>query len=145
MYRIFNCASNEEINRYCPLLIQLSASLSSSFPGGSVVKNLPANGEDTGDKGFNPQVGQIPQRRKWQPTPGFLPGKSHGQRSLVDYNPWHHKELAIKQQQSLLMSFLLYFSPLHVSVLRLYYTCISLFFIFSMGIEAPKGQRLSLF
>ena len=33
--------------------------------------------------GFNPWVGKIPWRRKWQPTPVFLPGKSHGQRSLV--------------------------------------------------------------
>ena len=31
-------------------------------------------------------------RRKWQPTPVFLPGKSHGQRSLVGYSPWGHKE-----------------------------------------------------
>ena len=30
--------------------------------------------------------------RKWQPTPVLLPGKSHGQRSLVDYSPWDHKE-----------------------------------------------------
>ena len=32
-----------------------------------------------------PRVGKIPWRRKWQPTPGFLPGESHGQRSLVGY------------------------------------------------------------
>ena len=32
-------------------------------------------------------------RRKWQPTPGLLPGKSHGQRSLVGYSPWGCKEL----------------------------------------------------
>ena len=32
------------------------------------------------------------QRRKWQPTPVFLPGKSHRQRSLVGCNPWYHKE-----------------------------------------------------
>ena len=32
-------------------------------------------------------------RRKWQPTPVFLPGESHGQRILVGYNPWGHKEL----------------------------------------------------
>jgi len=38
-------------------------------------------------------VGKIPWRRKWQPTPVFLPGKSHGQRSLVGYSPWGHKEL----------------------------------------------------
>ena len=31
--------------------------------------------------------------RKWQPTPVFLPGKSHGQRSLPGYSPWGHKEL----------------------------------------------------
>ena len=30
-------------------------------------------------------------RRKWQPTPGFLPGESHGQRSLAGYSPWGHK------------------------------------------------------
>ena len=33
-------------------------------------------------------VGKIPWRRAWQPTPGFLPGESHGQRSLVGYSPW---------------------------------------------------------
>ena len=42
--------------------------------------------------GFNPRVGEIPWRRKWQPTPA-LPGKSHGQRSLVGYSPWSSKEL----------------------------------------------------
>ena len=33
-----------------------------------------------------------PWRRKWQPTPVFLPAKSHGQRSLASYSPWGHKE-----------------------------------------------------
>ena len=37
---------------------------------------------------FDPWVGKIPWRRKWQPTPVFLPGKSYGQRSLVGYSPW---------------------------------------------------------
>ena len=37
-------------------------------------------------------VGKIPWRRKWQPTPVFLPGKFHGQRSLAAYSPWGHKE-----------------------------------------------------
>ena len=40
---------------------------------------------------FDPWVGKIPWRRKWQPTPLFLPGESHGQRSLVGYNPWGRK------------------------------------------------------
>ena len=36
---------------------------------------------------------RIPWRRKWQPTPVFVPGESHGQRSLAGYNPWGHKNL----------------------------------------------------
>ena len=36
---------------------------------------------------------KISWRRKWQLTPVFLPGKSHGQRNLVGYSPWGHKEL----------------------------------------------------
>ena len=39
-------------------------------------------------RGFNPWVRKMPWRNKWQPTPVFLPGKSHGQRSLVGYSPW---------------------------------------------------------
>ena len=37
--------------------------------------------------GFSPWVRKIPWRRAWQPTPAFLPGKSHGQRSLANYSP----------------------------------------------------------
>ena len=37
---------------------------------------------------FSPWVGKIPWRRKWQPTPVFLPGEFHGQRSLAGYSPW---------------------------------------------------------
>ena len=46
-----------------------------------------------GRLGFNPSVGKIPWRREWQPTPVFLLGKSHGQRSLMGYRPWGCKEL----------------------------------------------------
>ena len=42
--------------------------------------------------GFDPCIGKTPGRRKWQPTPVFLPGKFHGQRSLAGYSPWGHKE-----------------------------------------------------
>ena len=38
--------------------------------------------------GFDPWVGKIPCRRKWQPTPVFLPRESHGQRSLAGCSPW---------------------------------------------------------
>ena len=54
-----------------------------------VVKNLPANSLR---HGFDPWDGKIPWRREWQPTLVFLPGKSHGWRSLVGYSPQGRKE-----------------------------------------------------
>ena len=52
---------------------------------------------------FDPWVRKIPQRRKWQLTPVFLPGKCHGQRSWVGYSPWDPKSighgLVTKQQR----------------------------------------------
>ena len=56
------------------------------FPGGAVVKNLPANAGDARDTGLIPGSGRSPYRRKWQLTPVFLPGKSHGQRNLAVYS-----------------------------------------------------------
>ena len=41
---------------------------------------------------FNPWVRKIPWRRKWQPSLVFLPGKFYGQRGLVGYSSWGHKE-----------------------------------------------------
>ena len=38
------------------------------------------------------------RRRQWQPTPVLLPGKSHGERSLVDYSPWDRKELDMTER-----------------------------------------------
>jgi len=58
-----------------------------------VVKNLPINAGNIKLHAFDPWVGKIPWRRKWQTTPEFLPGKSHGQRSLVGYSPWVAKSL----------------------------------------------------
>ena len=58
------------------------------FPGGSAVKNLPAN---VGDVGSIPGLGRSP-RRKWQPSLVFLPGELHGQGSLAGYSPWGRKE-----------------------------------------------------
>ena len=53
-----------------------------------VVKNLPANAGDTRNVGWIPGLDPLYWRRKGQPTPVFLPGKSHGQRSLEGYSPW---------------------------------------------------------
>ena len=52
-----------------------------------VVKNLPTNSGDVRDTGLIPGSGRFPWKRKWQPTPVFLPGESHGQRSLAGYGP----------------------------------------------------------
>ena len=53
--------------------------------------------------GFDPWVGKIPWRRKWQPIPVLLPGESHAGRSLAGYSPWDHRrvghDLATEQQQ----------------------------------------------
>ena len=51
-----------------------------------VVKSPPASAADT-RRGFDPRVRMIPWRRAEQPTPAFLPGESHGQKSLVGYSP----------------------------------------------------------
>ena len=54
-----------------------------------VVKNPLANAGGTRDVGFHSWIGKIPWRRTWQPTPVFLPGESHEQRSLVEQrSPW---------------------------------------------------------
>ena len=78
-------------------------SLSKIYNGYIITKNprvymgLPRwlRGKESACKGrrcwFSPCVGKIFCRRKWQPTPVFLPGKSHWQRSLADYSPRGHK------------------------------------------------------
>ena len=55
-----------------------------------MVKDPLAN---AGDDASIPGSGKIHWRRKWQLTPAFLPGKSHGKRSLVGYSPWGHKRV----------------------------------------------------
>ena len=57
------------------------------FPGGSDGKESACK---VGDPGLIPGSGRSPGERL--PTPVFFPGECHGQRSLVDYNPWGHKE-----------------------------------------------------
>ena len=71
------------------------------FLGSSGVKNLPA---PVGDMGLIPGLGRFPWKRKWQPTPIFLPGTSHGQRSLVGYSPWSCKESNTSERARMLCS-----------------------------------------
>ena len=67
------------------------------FPGDSVVKNPPANARDLGSI---PGLESFPWRRKWQPTPVFLPGKPRGQRSRPQgYKRIGHNGVTKQQQQ----------------------------------------------
>ena len=65
------------------------------FPDGSEGKSICLQ---CGRPGFNPWVGKISCRRKWQPTPVFLPGKSHWRWNLVGYSPWGRKESDTTEQ-----------------------------------------------
>ena len=47
---------------------------------------------------FDPWVGKVPWRKKWPPTPVFLPGKTHGRKNLVGYSPWGRKESDMTEQ-----------------------------------------------
>ena len=57
-----------------------------------MVKNPDANAGDIRDSSSIPGLGRFPWRRKWQPIPLFLPGKSYGQRNMVGYSPNGRKE-----------------------------------------------------
>ena len=63
------------------------------FPGGASGKEHTQQCRRHNNHGFFPWAGKISWRRKWQPTPVFLPGESHGQRRLAGYSPWGCKEL----------------------------------------------------
>ena len=62
------------------------------FSGGTSGKELSFQFRRCKKTWFDPWVGKTPRRRAWQPTPVFLPGESHGQRSLAHYSPWGCKE-----------------------------------------------------
>ena len=62
-----------------------------------MIKNPPVNGGDTRDAVSIPGLGRSPGEGNGKPTPVFVPGKSHGQRSLVVYSPWDHKESDITE------------------------------------------------
>ena len=103
-YDLFQWVSSSfQVAKYWSFSISLPVNIQDWFPLGltglislqskelsTVVKNLPANAGGIGDTGSIPGLGRIP--RKWQPTTIFLSGKFHGQRSLVSYRPWGHKE-----------------------------------------------------
>ena len=66
-----------------------SCPIRGAFQVAQWVKNLPG----MQDPGFDSWIEKIPWKRAWQPTPVFLPGESHGPRSLLGYSPESRKEL----------------------------------------------------
>ena len=78
----------QDICNIQPMALGFYYKLEMAFPGGAVVKNLPANAKGLREVGSIPGSERwFPWRRKWQPTPVFLPGESHGQRSLAGHSP----------------------------------------------------------
>ena len=68
-----------------------SSSKYRGFPGGTSGKKYTYQCRRHKRCGFDPWVGKIPWGKVCQPTPVFLPGEAHGQRSLVGYSPWGHR------------------------------------------------------
>ena len=68
-----------------------SNGLDGGFPGGASGKEPTCQYRRHRRQGFNFWVRKIPWRRVWQPTPVFLPGEAHGQRSLVGYSSWDRR------------------------------------------------------
>ena len=80
------------IERHLMEVIKSCDHLWKSILGTSQVVKTHLPRHETLESRFDPWVGKIPWSRAWQPTPVFLPGDSHGQRSLAGYSPWGCKE-----------------------------------------------------
>ena len=78
---------NPEVVHLAPMIMSILG-----FPGGTSGKEPACKCRRCKRRGFNPWVGKSPWKRVWQLTPVFLPGESHGQRSLEGCSPQGHKE-----------------------------------------------------
>ena len=109
--------------RSTPLMLPFASGGTQAASFGSVMDSIPAQFSSSrrdqglpwwlrqlclqcGIPGLVPWIREIPQRRNWQPTPVFLPGKPHGWRNLTGYSPWGHKELDTTERPHLLSFFL---------------------------------------
>ena len=81
-------------------IVRIINKYKSGFPGSARDKEFACQCRRHKRQRFDPWVGKIPWRRKWQPTPVLLPGESHRQRSLAGYSPWAHKESDMIKQLS---------------------------------------------
>ena len=102
-----------------------------------VVQNPPANPTCRRCKrcGFDPRARKIPWSRKWQPISVFLPGKFHGQRSLVGYSPWSCKELDMTERMCTHIRCWLYFSSQFLQLLEAW---LSIFFVIECPVKEVK-------
>ena len=125
MIKYIHCIRNESHNEFHnPVFIPINSCIYDLIvPGGSEDK---ASAYNVGDPGSIPGR-KISWRRKWLPTPVFLPGKSHGQRTLVGCSPWGHKELDTTERLHFLslisldfVHLILYFpEDTHISILNI--------------------------
>ena len=89
------------------------------LPGGTSGKEFSYQCRRCQRHGFDSWVGKIPWRRKWHPTPVFLPGESHGQRSLADCCPWGHRESDTTEHLSMMILSIFLFSLFDTIVNRI--------------------------
>ena len=89
----FNVLPSFSSSIVCKILALSSFMMLCGFPGSASGKEHACQCRRHKKHGFDPWVRKIPWRRAWQPTAVFLPGESHGQRSLVRYSPQGCKEL----------------------------------------------------
>ena len=83
---------NVQLPSWVRIWIMKVYALARGFPGGASDKELTCQCRRHKKCQFDPWVGMIPWRRVWEPIPVFLPGESHGQRSLAGYCPWDCKK-----------------------------------------------------
>ena len=88
------------------------------FPGGTSGKEPTCQCRRQRDVGLIPGSGRFPWRTAQQPTPVFLPGKSHGQMSLMGYSPWGHTVLDITEvtQHAPLLLYVFFSSLYHIDI-----------------------------
>ena len=124
------CVSHKIYPHFCPLFklevmvklwhqhhtaffLKEDYKLTQGFPGGSDDKEPVCSVGDLGSI----RVGKLPWRKAWQPTPAFLPGESHRQRSLVGYSPWGPIELDTTNNFTVNLKYISLCRPL------IYYLC----------------------
>ena len=95
--------TDPRLPRAIQLLFGFASFLTASggFPDGSSGKEPVCQCRRCKRLGLDPWIRKISWGRKWLPTPAFLPGESHGLRSLAGYSPWRHKELDTTEQLSM--------------------------------------------